>query len=114
MDTTDEAEPTITSPMMQSSVTTTSRTVETGSCHPHRRTTELTRLGAALRGLAATPEAPRDGVTTRSPRAHTGRATTMLGPTPGAWRHFSARSPRSGGGCPRSRELRHGEEVAIE
>ncbi len=48
METTEEAVPTITSPMMQSSATTTSRTVESASSRPATRTPAADARGVAV------------------------------------------------------------------
>src|SRR6516164_2953165 len=98
METTDDAEPTMTRPITHSSATTMSRTVETGTCNAPMRKPQLSRSTAAVRGRPGTEAARLAGITARPPRELAGRATVMLGPTPGACGHFPAPGARSGGG----------------
>src|SRR6516164_6594285 len=98
METTEDAEPTMTRPITHSSATTMSRTVETGTCNPPTCNPQLVPWPAVGRDRPETEDVRRAGVTEGPPCELAGRATAMLGPTPGACGHFPARDVRSGGG----------------
>src|SRR5580698_7205291 len=111
MEMTDDAVPTITRPMTQSSATSTSRSVDTDSCRPAMCTTPLSALvwlrlePVDRRGVAVRVErtggcavAERAGVIAAAPPLPAWRErAVLLGPTPDASPNSPPPRGRSGG-----------------